>query len=140
NSFNKDNSSKVMSRTAKAFEVEKLIGKNLFSNGSFDRNVNDILCADCKTSWASDKLDNGAIKVESKSRSDLRFEVGSVKKDKDYILKFKGISNKSGGLRIYLRYGGSPWELVSPSTTVELNNVEEEYTVLLKPYENVERT
>src|SRR5690606_18002904 len=33
NSFNKDNSSKVMSRTANAFEIEKLIGKNLFSNG-----------------------------------------------------------------------------------------------------------
>lgn len=140
NSFNKDNSSNNLSKTVKAFEVEKLIGKSRFHNGTFDRNVNDIYCGECKSSWVSGKLDGGAIKVESPASSSLRFEMGSVKKNKNYILKFKGVSNKSGGLRVYLRHGGTPWETVSPSTTVELNTTAEEYTVLLRPYEDVERT
>lgn len=140
NSFNKDNNSKALNHKAKTFEVQKLLGKNLYPNGSFDSNVNDIFCSGCQTSWVSDKLEKGAIKVESPGYSSARFEVGPTKKNKNYILKFKGLSNKSGGLRIYLRYAGAPWELISPSTTVELNNVAEEYTVLLSPYEDVEST
>src|SRR5690606_25988773 len=47
------------------------------------------------------------------------------------------VSNKEGALRILLRHTGSPWETVSPSTTVELGTGEKEYTVLLKPYDNI---
>jgi parallel beta-helix repeat protein len=140
NIFNEDNNSKNLDKVLKAFEVKSLIGSNRYANGSFDKNINEMFCSECKSSWVSDKLEKGAMKVDSPGPSSLRFEVGAVKKDKNYILKFKGVSNKSGGLRVYFRYGGAPWEIVSPSTTVELNNKAEEYTILLKPYEDVDKT
>lgn len=135
--FNKDHNSSTYTNPLKKFEVKKVLGGNIFKNSSLDRAISGFFCNSCDASRDAGKLSPGAIKVNSPAYSSVGIDVGSVRKDRDYVLKFKAISNKESALRILLRHSGSPWEVVAPSTTVELGTGEKEYTVLLKPYDNI---
>ncbi|MFC4873633.1 malectin domain-containing carbohydrate-binding protein [Negadavirga shengliensis] len=138
-SYNKDVNSKTLPSPVSPFEVTELIGKSLYENINFLRNITGFWCNDCQSSWVTGKLNGGSLKVESPSYSSAAVSVGSVNKDKNYVLKFKAVASKQGTLRVFLRHTGSPWQQVSPSTTLNISTSAKEYSVLIQPYTNVEK-
>ena len=140
NGYNKDQTSKEVIRPLEKFKVVNSIGDNLFKNGTFLSNVQGVACGNCQTSWAKGQLSQGSLKVHSPSSSTLVIPIGAVKKDINYVAKLKARANKNGTIRIFLRQSGSPWQVVSPSTAIQLNANNQEISVLLKPYDNIENT
>tara|TARA_R110001592_G_scaffold105579_3_gene296905 strand:+ start:180648 stop:185162 length:4515 start_codon:yes stop_codon:yes gene_type:complete len=138
-SFNKDLTSSIFEQNeVKPFSLIKFLGSWLYDNISFSKSIDDFNCNDCTQSWDSNGISGGSIKIKSPDYSSALVRIGSVKQDKSYVVKFKAKSNKSGSLRVVLRYAGSPWEVISPSTAVELGTDVKEYSVLIKPYADVE--
>ncbi|AEL24538.1 malectin domain-containing carbohydrate-binding protein [Cyclobacterium marinum] len=136
--FNKDNSSSTFRQDKyKQFSLKNLIGELLYNNLSFLKGIDDFYCNDCTESWEPKGILDGSIKIKSPGYSSALARIGSVQKNKTYVAKFKAKSNKTGFLRVALRYAGTPWEVISPSTAIELNTESQEFSVLLKPYENV---
>src|SRR5690606_14056378 len=119
--FGEDKNSSTHPKQLESFKVKKLIGNSRFENSSWYRSNSGLICNSCTSSWVTGKLNGGSAKVGTQENSSLTTVVGEVKKDKNYILKFKAASNKEGSLRIFLRHSGSPWEVVSPATTVEVS-------------------
>jgi len=137
-SFNKDLSSSLFVQDEiQQFSINKLIGPLLYDNLSFSNGIDDFNCNECTQSWESNGISGGSIKIESPGYSSALVKIGSVSKDKNYIVKFKAKSNKKGSLRVVLRYAGTPWEIVSPSTAVELGTEVKEYSVMINPYDDV---
>lgn len=137
--FKKDLSSTLFQQNEiKLFSFIKSIGGLLYDNLSFNKSIDDFSCNDCTQSWDAEGINNGSIKIQSPSYSSAKVVIGSVKKDKNYVVKFKAKSNEKGFLRVVLRYAGSPWEYISPSTAIELDDEVKEYSVLIKPYTDVE--
>jgi len=129
--FNKDLNSKLFQETIKKFEIIKLIGSSQYSNGTFESTFSGISCSHCQLSLVGGKLTGNALQVVSPGYSAARVSVKSIKANQNYILSFKGVADKKGYLRAYLRHGGSPWAQISPSTAVEFGTSKGEYTVLL---------
>lgn len=136
--FNNDISSAILNfEEIEPFSLIKFLGSWLYDNITFNRSIDDFNCNDCTQSWDSKGINGGSIKIKSPDYSSALVKVGSVSKDKNYVVKFKAKSNKKGALRVVLRYAGSPWQIISPSTAVELDTDVLEYSVLIKPYANV---
>ena len=136
--FKKDISSSILAlNEIIQFNFVKFLGSWLYDNIFFDSNISDFNCNECTQSWDSNGISGGSIKVKSPGYSSALVRIGSVSEDKNYVVKFKAKSNKKGNLRVVLRYAGSPWEIISPSTAVELDTEVKEYSVLIKPYANV---
>lgn len=135
--FNQDRNSKIFSETIKQFEIKRLIGTSQYANGTFESTSSGINCSHCELSLVSGKLNGKALQIVSPGYSAARVSVKSVKANQNYILSFKAIANKTSTLRAYLRYAGSPWEQISPSTTVEIGTTSKEYNILLTPPINV---
>lgn len=136
--FNKDKTSVTFIQDEfKQFSLKSFIGELLYDNLSFLTGINNFNCNDCTQSWDSNGILSGSIKINSPGYSSALARIRSVEKSKTYVAKFKAKSNKTGNLRVVLRYAGTPWEIVSPATVVELGTEAKEYSVLLKPYANV---
>ncbi|WP_158859050.1 malectin domain-containing carbohydrate-binding protein [Lunatibacter salilacus] len=138
NGYNKDHTSKEVIRPFEYFKVVNSIGDNLFKNGNFLSNVVGVTCADCQSSWTRGQLSQGSLKVQSPSSSTVLIPLGAVRKNQNYVAKLRARSNKNGTIRVFLRQTGNPWQVASPSTAIELNANNQEISVLLKPYDNVE--
>ncbi|GAB2995051.1 hypothetical protein GCM10027284_12080 [Cyclobacterium sediminis] len=136
--FSKDNTSTTFKQDKfKQFSLLNLIGELLYNNLSFLKGIDDFYCNDCTLGWEPNGILDGTIKVKSPGYSSALARIESVEKNKTYVAKFKAKSNKKGFLRIALRYAGTPWEVISPSTAIEVSPEVQEFSVLLKPYENV---
>ncbi len=135
--FNKDQVSKETRVSFEKFKVNNSIGDNLFKNGNFTSNVVGVNCNNCQASWVSGLLSQGSLRVQSPASSTVVIPIGAVKKDGNYVAKIRGRGNKNGTIRVFLRHSGSPWQVVSPSTAIQLNANNQEYSLLLKPYGNI---
>ncbi|WP_209329541.1 malectin domain-containing carbohydrate-binding protein [Lunatimonas salinarum] len=121
------------------FEIEqwtitKLIGANRFANERFDSNVLHVTTNGCTSAWESNsKLDGGALRINGSGSFAGVFGVGSVSKDKSYVLSFSGMANASVPAKVFLRHGGSPWSEISAASTVKFDLTRNEYKVKLSP-------
>lgn len=133
--FGKDKNSVSNSIDLKTYTVDKKIGSSLYSNVSFDKNTNGISCSNCSQKWDNNrKMSGGSIKVTNSGNGTLKLNLGSLKKDKTYLLKFKALASKEGSVQTYLRYTGTPWEKLSGMTTFLFNNELNTYEVLVSPF------
>lgn len=133
----KDVNSALFPESINKFDIINFKGSSQYPNGSFESNSNGINCSDCQLSRVTGVLNGYALKVVSPSYSVARVAVKSIKANQNYILSFKGVANKKGHLRAYLRYAGTPWEQISPSSAVEIGTDSGEYTILLNSQINV---
>lgn len=139
-SYNKDRGSSAHPEPIKRFEVKRLLGENVFKNEGFNSGISGLICNSCEATWDNGKMSGGSAKIESASYSSSTIAIGSVKQSKNYVLNFKAASNRKGAIRVYMRHAGSPWQEVSPSTTVEVGPDKKDYSVLLQPYGDIENT
>lgn len=139
NEFEKDRNSKNNVVEVDQFRINKTLGSNIFSNGSFDRNVLGQTCNSCESSWDSGKINGGTLKVTAPGSSSVKIDLGSLKKDKTYLVKFKSLASKDGAIRAYFRHSGSPWQTVSSTTTFELNGKVTTYETILSPLADIEK-
>src|SRR5690606_18511171 len=137
-SSGKDKDSKSHTVAIEKFKVEKQIGTNIFKNGSFSSNTNGINPSGGQAFWSSDKINGGTLQMTTPKSSSILITIGSIKKDKTYMVKFKGMANKNGAVKTYFRHYKSPWETVTPSTTFNLGTAQSEYQAILTPYQDVE--
>jgi parallel beta-helix repeat protein len=138
---NKDWSSSLFEQNAiDQFKFNGYTGGLLYDNVSFNNGITGFNCSDCSQSWDANGINGGSAKIQNtvSGSSAARVRINSVIKDKNYVVKFKAKSNVKRFLRLALRYAGSPWEIISPSTTIEVGTGVAEYSVLIKPYDNVE--
>ncbi|AEL24539.1 malectin domain-containing carbohydrate-binding protein [Cyclobacterium marinum] len=137
--FGKDKNSKSNSVEISTYTISKKIGSSLYANSSFDQNVSDVYCSNCKQQWEENsKTNGGALKVTGSGSSAVKIVLGQLKKDKTYLLKFNALANKVGNISTYLRYTGTPWEKLSAMTTFEINTSLNGFEVLVSPYADVD--
>ena len=118
----KDSHSKKSPRTYLPYKVDNLIGPNLFTNGTFDKNISGWYCwanyNNCVAEFDNtDKLDSGSMKLHFDTltgKPDAYMlavgGIGSVTAGKKYILKFSHVGLKEGKtVEIILRKNGSPY-------------------------------
>jgi hypothetical protein len=133
--FNKDQNSKSNIVNLRTFTVTKRIGKSLYTNSSFDKNLNGTSCNDCEQKWeANGKMAGGSLKVISSGSSSVKINLGKLNKNKTYLLKLNTYANKSGIIQAYLRYSGSPWEKLSSVATFKINTDVNAFELIMSPY------
>ncbi|EPR67527.1 malectin domain-containing carbohydrate-binding protein [Cyclobacterium qasimii] len=136
--FGKDKNSVSNSVDISTYTITKTIGTSLYANSSFDKNVSGVYCSDCKQEWETNsKTNGGSLKVSGSGSNAVKINLGQMKKDKTYLLKFNALSNKVGNISTYLRYTGTPWEKLSAMTTFEVNTSLNGFEVLVTPYADV---
>jgi hypothetical protein len=119
------------------YTIEKIIGESLYPNSTFDRNIMGIGCNHCQHTWeANSKVNGGALKVSSPGTSSVKINLGGLKRDKKYLLKFNAYADKKGSLKFYLRYSGSPWERLSEIRTFEVTPEVGAYESVVSPYQD----
>src|SRR5690606_9654362 len=138
-SYGKDKDSKSQTVALEKFKVVKSTGQNLFGNGSFQSSIKGISSSGGNASWSSNKINGGSLQMAAGEKASMMVEIGSIKKNKAYIVEFKGMSDKKSALRVFFRYHNSPWEQVSTSTTFNLNPAQSSFQTILTPYEDVEK-
>lgn len=119
------------------YTIEKIIGESLYSNSTFDRNIMGVGCNHCQQTWEpNSKIAGGALKVSSSGSSSVKINLGELKKDKKYLLKFKAYAEKPGSLMFYLRYSGSPWERLSEVKTFEVTPEVGVFEAVVSPHQD----
>nr|MBI1229485.1 T9SS type A sorting domain-containing protein [Cytophagales bacterium] len=119
------------------YTIDKKIGDSLYPNSFFDRNISGIDCNHCKQSWEADsKLTGGALKINSSASSSVKIDIGELKKEKTYLVKFKAYADKAGSLKVYLRYSGAPWERLSGTNTFEVTPEVGIFETIVSPYQD----
>lgn len=114
--------------------MKKLTGKNQYSNGAFDTNINSLYCystaGNCITSWSKGgKLDGGALQVSfnrltrTTDRSYIIIGIGAVSAAKNYILRFSSLGSPESKIAgVFLRKSLSPYNDLSDRKYFLLNN------------------
>ncbi|WP_460520295.1 malectin domain-containing carbohydrate-binding protein [Cyclobacterium sediminis] len=137
--FGKDKNSVSNSIDLATYTIDKKIGSSLYPNVSFDKNTNGISCSNCSQKWdTNSKMNGGSIKVTNSGNGALKMNLGKLKKDKTYLLKFKALGSKEANIQTYLRYTGTPWEKLSGVTTFEIKKELDTYEVLVSPFVDAE--
>ncbi|WP_242067704.1 malectin domain-containing carbohydrate-binding protein [Cyclobacterium marinum] len=137
--FGKDKNSVSNSVDLATYSIDKKIGSSLYSNSSFDKNTNGISCSNCSQKWdENSKMNGGSIKVTNSGNGALKLNLGKLKKDKTYLLKFKALANKEANIQTYLRYTGTPWEKLSGVTTFQIRKDLDTFEVLVSPFIDAE--
>ena len=120
NTLGLDANSKTSPATFPSFSYSGASGVNMFTNGSFDQNINNVgsfsSIGDVSTSWNSSKLDGGTLQISAKAYSssnnfNLTFPTSnSVTAGKGYLLSFT-LQGASGGkpVVVYLRDQDYPY-------------------------------
>lgn len=135
--FGKDQNSVSNVVDISTFTIERKIGDSLYPNSSFERNISGIDCNHCKQSWEADsKLTGGALKISSLVPSSVKINLGELKKEKSYLVKFKALADKAGSLNVYLRYSGTPWERLSGTNTYEVTPEVGTFETVVSPYQD----
>jgi hypothetical protein len=135
--YGKDVNSKTTPVQYNPYSVSSFTGSNLFSNGTFNANINGLYCwsssSDCATTWDnSGKLDGGCLKVTpgTISQTLIVLGVGAVSSLQNYILKFSLLgSNTCKSIGVYLRQSNSPYSNLTPvyNFTVKPGRTENEF-------------
>ena len=131
--FGKDTQSTTSAFKIPGFKLNNIKGNNLYATGDFESNLVGIGCTSCAVSKELNVNNNGTLKVVNTEANDgksVRFALNTVEKDKNYILKFKAKSNRTGTIKAFLRFSGTPWQRISKPTSIELSTATKEYTVL----------
>lgn len=129
----KDSESSTLTFKTPAFKVNGAIGNNLYPTGTFESNLVGVNCSNCSTSRVSGEINGGTLQVITTSGENdksVRFLLGAVAKDKNYILKFKAKANRTGVVKAFLRFVGTPWQPISQSTFIEVGTEAKEFTLL----------
>ncbi|GEO19844.1 hypothetical protein CQA01_03780 [Cyclobacterium qasimii] len=135
--YNKDKNSTSNTIDISTYTIGKKIGNSLYDNATFDKSIAGASCNDCQASWdANNKLTGGALKVANTGTSSVKINLGALKKDKTYLLSLKGYATKVGNLAFNLRFTDSPWERLSPISTIELNTAVNTFELAVSPYED----
>jgi parallel beta-helix repeat protein len=134
--YGKDAHSTITPIQYNPYIIDNSIGSNLFSNGTFDENIDGLYCWDpssnCATAWENtDDLDGGALKLITGTMSPtlLVIGVGAVNADEDYLLSFSMVgSDTCKSVSAYLRQSGEPYNNLTPtfSRLIETNRTENE--------------
>lgn len=127
------------------YRLKAVKGANLFSNGNFLTNTNGIFClsspGNCSVTWnASSPLDGSAIQVayasgELNKDLGLYMNLGSVKANKDYIIKFssKGLSKVAKTAEGFLLRSNQPYQNHTASKMFTISNNRTEHEYLYRP-------
>tara|TARA_R110001592_G_scaffold100568_3_gene285379 strand:+ start:17981 stop:21694 length:3714 start_codon:yes stop_codon:yes gene_type:complete len=135
--YNKDKNSTSNTMAISTYTIGRKIGNSLFENSFFDKSIAGISCNDCQPTWDNkNKLTGGALKVNSSGTSSVKLNLGALKKDKTYVLSLKGYASKVGNLAFNLRLTDSPWERLSPISTVKINKEINDIEVVVSPYQD----
>lgn len=135
--YGKDQNSISNAVNISTYTISKRIGDSLYPNSSFDKNILGIGCNHCQQTWdANSKIDGGALKVSSSGSSSVKINLGELRRDKRYLLKFNTYADKSGSLKVYLRYSGSPWERLSDINTFEVTSDVGTFETVVSPYQD----
>lgn len=137
--FNKDWSSKTFGKLDDLYSVKRVVGTNKYDNGSFDKRLGYVGCANCSFSVDNKGgLDGNALKIKSSGLSRTSVKVGSLIKGKQYILRFSAKSNKEIGLTTFLRQDTDPWETVTETRSFELTPQRKNFETLFTAFANVD--
>ena len=108
------------------YQLSGLTGATKVTNGEFSTNINGAGCwsdgGTCTVSWASDKLDGGALQVQFDKWSTLSIPISGVSASHDYILRFslQGAAESNRTIGVYLRKQGSPYTRLTPTKYVRV--------------------
>jgi predicted SAM-dependent methyltransferase len=138
-SYGKDKNSKKTTAAIDKFKVVKNIGSPKNENVSFDSNIRGIIGYDGEASWDAKKIKGGTLKMTTKKNGAITANLGSVKKDKKYLLQFNGVASKKAAIAAFLRQSGSPWQTVSPISTFNFGTEVSEFKVIVSPYQDEEK-
>ncbi len=138
-SYAKDQLSAQTPHTFPAYKVTSLLGSNMFGNGNFDYNINDLYwyspINDCSGSYSTGVLDGGALKLSFNASAGnhviVNLKVGKITANKNYVLKFSLLGNTDGkSLQTYLRKTGAPYSFLSGQKNCRMNSTRTENEVL----------
>jgi hypothetical protein len=133
--YGKDENSISSEVDISTYTISSRIGDSLYPNSSFDKDIKGIGCNQCQSTWdPTGKTSGGALKVSSSGSSSVRIDLGELKKDKSYLLKFNAYANITGSLKVYLRYSGRPWERLSEFNTFEVTPDVGAFETVVSPY------
>ncbi len=136
--YGKDANSKITPIQYKPYTINNLIGSNLYSNGTFNADINGLYCwtssSDCTTIWDNTgKLDGGSLKLTPGTVSPtlIVIGVGSVNASQNYVLKFSMLgSDTCKSVRVFLRQSLSPYNNLTQIFSRSINTSRTEYEIL----------
>lgn len=120
----------------KAYTISSIdLNKNKYPNKGFESGVSGLFCwsptGDCYTTWTTTSpLDNRAIKVNGTNYGQFSLEVGSIDRNKQYILRFSVIGERESDLNVYLIQSNTPWGTLSNSQAIKITTTRTDYEVL----------
>lgn len=108
---------------------------NKYGNKGFETGVSGLYCwsptNDCYTTWTTTSpLDKRAIKVSGSSFGQSSLVVGSIDRNKQYILRFSIIGEMESDLNVYLMQNNSPWRTISNIKAIRVTKTRTNYEVL----------
>ncbi len=142
--YGKDQNSKKSPFPIAPYKVNTVTGSNLFTNGSFNNNINGLYTYstgnNATASWSNGVLDGGALRVAfsnltgGDSYATVVINVGTVSAAKKYLLKFSlSGTNENKLLDAYLRKSNAPYSDIASRSYVNITGGRTEQEVLLLP-------
>lgn len=119
-----------------AFTVTSLDeNRSKYPNKGFETGISGLYCwsptNDCFTTWTTTSpLDRRAIKVSGTGYGQFSLDVGSIDRNKQYILRFSIIGERESDLNVYLVQTNSPWQTLSTVKAVKITPTKTNYEIL----------
>ncbi|HSI78893.1 MAG TPA: malectin domain-containing carbohydrate-binding protein [Lunatimonas sp.] len=133
NMFGKDHNSKSNEIDFPKYENIVVKGENIYKNGQFNGNVNDIHFSQAQASIIPNKINGPTLQVIANVNSSFLLKMGSLKKEKKYLIRLKTSASQNAAISVHLRHTGSPWHALSPISTFDLTSNTAEYQTILTP-------
>jgi len=134
--YDKDVTSKSTTRQIAAYKLNKVIGSNKITNGTFTNSTSGVYTAGCTASLVTTGgLDGGSLKITpTAKRSSIYMKVGGVTAGKKYIVKYsaKG-SVEDMTLGTFLRQGASPYASLTSVQQRPVNIAQSENEMIFVP-------
>jgi len=143
--YNQDLNSKKAPVSFSYYTVNKLVGTNKVSNGTFDTKISNLFCDsplnNCSVKWSDGPLDGGTLKFSfpsnsnNQNRSSLVIDVGNLETTKNYLLKFSAIgADQNKNLDVFLKQNSNPHTKLSITKSFKTTKARKEYkTLFSKP-------
>ncbi|AEE53280.1 right-handed parallel beta-helix repeat-containing protein [Haliscomenobacter hydrossis] len=109
---------------------------NKYPNKGFETGVSGLYCwsptNDCFTVWTTTSpLEGRAIKISGASYGQFNLEVGSIDRNKQYILRFSVLAESESDLNVYLVQSYTPWQTLSTIKSIRITPTRTNYEVLI---------
>lgn len=117
-----------------SYSLQGVPGTNLFSNSTFDKNLNGLFCwageGNGKASWEiSEVMEGGAVSAAGSNKLFLIAKIDPVADGKQYLLRFSAAAEKRLNLEVYLRRE-DPYEVISQKQVINIGTTKTSYEVL----------